>query len=53
MRIGLSSAAAPDASPEGSAQEGLGVGSLMARLAVAGFGGTVALAPSSERYRVV
>lgn len=39
--------------PEGSAQEGRGVGSLMARLALAGFGGTVALAPSSDRYRVV
>jgi hypothetical protein len=39
--------------PEGAAQEGRGVGSLMARLALAGFGGTVALAPSSDRYRVV
>jgi hypothetical protein len=39
--------------PEASMQEGRGVGALMARLALAGFGGTVVLAPSSERYRVI
>ncbi len=39
--------------PEATEQEGRGVGSLMARLAVAGYGGTVALAPSSDRYRVI
>jgi sugar phosphate isomerase/epimerase len=39
--------------PESSMQEGRGVGALMARLALAGFDGTVALAPSSDRYRVV
>jgi hypothetical protein len=39
--------------PEASTQEGRGVGALMARLALAGFDGTIALAPSSDRYRVV
>lgn len=39
--------------PEASQQEGRGVGALMARLALAGFGGTIALAPSSARYRVI
>lgn len=39
--------------PEATEQEGRGVGSLMTRLAVAGYGGTVSLAPSSERYRVI
>jgi hypothetical protein len=38
--------------PESAAQEGRGVGALMARLALAGFTGTLALAPSSPRYRV-
>jgi hypothetical protein len=38
--------------PEVGAQEGRGVGALMARIALSGFTGTVALAPSSERYRV-
>jgi hypothetical protein len=39
--------------PEASAQEGQGVGALMRELALAGFEGTLALAPSSPRYRVV
>lgn len=39
--------------PEATEQEGRAVGSLMTRLAVAGYAGTVALAPSSERYRVI
>ncbi len=39
--------------PEATEQEGRGIGSLMARLAVAGYAGTVALAPSSARYRVI
>jgi hypothetical protein len=39
--------------PEAVEQEGRGVGSLMARLAVAGYAGTVALAPSGPRYRVI
>jgi hypothetical protein len=39
--------------PEASLQEGRGVGALMARLALAGFAGTIALAPSSPRYRVI
>jgi hypothetical protein len=38
--------------PEGSGQEGRGIGPLMARLALAGFTGTIALAPSSPRYHV-
>jgi hypothetical protein len=38
--------------PEAVAQEGRGVGALMARVALSGFTGTVALAPSSDRYRV-
>lgn len=39
--------------PEATAQEGQGIGALMARLALVGFSGTLALAPSSPRYRVV
>jgi hypothetical protein len=38
--------------PESSGQEGRGIGSLMARLALSGFTGTLALAPSSASYRV-
>jgi hypothetical protein len=41
------------AGPEAVKHEGRGIGSLMARLALAGFGGTVALVPSSRRYRVI
>jgi hypothetical protein len=39
--------------PEAAAHDGKGVGSVMARLTLAGFTGTVALAPSSPRFRVV
>lgn len=39
--------------PEATAQEGRGVGSLMARLALSGYRGTLALAPSSPRYQVI
>ncbi len=39
--------------PEATEQEGRGVGSFMVRLAVSGYDGTVALAPSSSRYRVI
>lgn len=39
--------------PESTEQEGRGVGSLMARLALDGFDGTVSLSPSSARYRVI
>ncbi len=39
--------------PEATEQEGRGVGSLMVRLAVSGYDGTIALAPSSARYRVI
>jgi len=38
--------------PEAAMQEGHGVGELMSRLALAGYDGTVILAPSSSRYRV-
>jgi hypothetical protein len=38
--------------PEAAAQEGRGVGALLARLALTGFDGSLALAPSSLRYRV-
>jgi hypothetical protein len=38
--------------PEAVGQEGRGIGGLMARLALAGFGGTLALAPTSSTYRV-
>lgn len=38
--------------PETVMHEGRGIGELMGRLALAGFGGTVVLAPSSPRYRV-
>lgn len=38
--------------PEAAAQEGHGVGAAMGRLALAGYSGTVILAPSSARYRV-
>lgn len=39
--------------PESAEQEGRGVGSLMTRLALSGFDGTVSLSPSSARYRVI
>jgi hypothetical protein len=39
--------------PESTAQEGRGVGSVMVRLTLARFAGTVALAPSSARHRVI
>lgn len=39
--------------PEATEQAGRGVGSLMVRLAVSRYRGTVALAPSSDRYRVI
>lgn len=39
--------------PEATEQEGRGVGSFMARLAISGYGGTLALVPSSARYRVI
>jgi len=39
--------------PEAVAQEGQGVGALMRQLALAGFDGTLALAPSGPRYRIV
>lgn len=38
--------------PETAMQEGRGVGELMARLALAGYGGALILSPSSPRYRV-
>ena len=38
--------------PEAAMQEGKGVGELMARLALAGYDGSVILAPSSTRFRV-
>lgn len=38
--------------PESVMHEGRGVGELMARLALAGFGGAVILAPSSSRFHV-
>ncbi|NIP78159.1 MAG: hypothetical protein GWM90_02720 [Gemmatimonadetes bacterium] len=43
----------PGGGPESAGREGLGVGTLAARLALAGYAGTVALAPSSARFRVV
>lgn len=39
--------------PEAMGQEGLGLGSLMARLALAGYAGNIAIAPSTSRYRLV
>lgn len=39
--------------PEAAMQEGKGVGELMGRLALAGYDGSVILAPSSSRFRVV
>lgn len=39
--------------PEAALQEGRGVGETMGRLALAGYDGTLALTPSSPRYRVV
>lgn len=38
--------------PEATMHEGRGIGELMARLALAGYGGPVILAPGSTRYRV-
>ena len=38
--------------PEAAMQEGKGVGELMARLALAGYTGTIILSPSSTMYRV-
>ncbi|HEX7052005.1 MAG TPA: hypothetical protein VF188_17485 [Longimicrobiales bacterium] len=38
--------------PEAVRHEGRGIGPLMARLALAGYSGTLALAPSTPRYRV-
>lgn len=38
--------------PEAALQDGRGVGAVMGRLALAGFGGAVILVPSSTRYRV-
>lgn len=38
--------------PEAAAQEGLGIGALMARLALAGYDGDISVAPSTDRYRV-
>lgn len=40
------------AGPESAMHEGRGVGDLMARLALSGFGGMVILAPSSPRFHV-
>lgn len=37
--------------PEAAGQEGRGIGPLMARLTLAGYDGTLALAPSTPRYR--
>lgn len=38
--------------PEALGQAGQGIGELMGRLALAGYGGAVVLAPTSSRYRV-
>lgn len=38
--------------PEASLQEGRGIGTLMGRLALAGYAGPIILSPSSPRYRV-
>jgi hypothetical protein len=38
--------------PEAALQEGRGIGTLMGRLALAGYNGAVILAPSATRYRV-
>jgi hypothetical protein len=38
--------------PESTMQEGRGIGTLMGRLALAGYDGPLVLAPSSTRYRV-
>lgn len=38
--------------PEADLQHGAGIGALMRRLALAGYGGSLLLAPSSPRYRV-
>jgi sugar phosphate isomerase/epimerase len=39
--------------PEAVMHEGRGIGALLARLALSGFDGTLALAPSSSRYSVI
>lgn len=38
--------------PEAARQEGRGIGAMMARLTLAGFRGSLAIAPSTHRYRV-
>lgn len=38
--------------PEATLHEGVGIGEVMGRLALRGYAGMVALAPSSDRYRV-
>lgn len=38
--------------PESAMQEGQGIGSLMARLTLAGYTGSIAVSPSTSRYRV-
>lgn len=38
--------------PEATLHEGEGIGEVMGRLALSGYAGTVALAPTSDRYRV-
>lgn len=39
--------------PEAAQQSGLGVGALMARLALARFAGPLVLAPSTPKYRYI
>jgi hypothetical protein len=39
--------------PEATMQEGRGIGAVMRQLALSGYDGTLILAPSSQRYRVV
>lgn len=39
--------------PEGSLHEGRGIGGIIARLTLAGFGGALILAPSDRRYHLV
>lgn len=38
--------------PEAAGQEGQGIGAMMARLTLAGFRGSLAIAPSTDRYRM-
>jgi hypothetical protein len=42
----------PGGGPETSLQDGMGVGDLMRRLALAGYEGTLVLTPSTTRYRL-